>query len=79
MSLFRDRIKKYLGQEVFLKDVNGAAYSGTLNEVGDDFCVLSIAKRQLAYNLIHIVSVEPRAQASKEGEGDSQKEKKSNL
>lgn len=63
MSSFRDRIKEYSGQEIFLKDVNGTAYSGFLKEVGEDYCTLIIAKRQLTYNLSHIVSVEPRMQA----------------
>ena len=64
MNLFRDKIKTYIDQEIFLKDVNGTAYSGILKEVGEDFCTLQIAKRQLTYNLAHIVSVEPRMNAT---------------
>ncbi len=66
MSVFKDKVKEYLGQEIFIKDVNGTAYAGILKEVGEDFCVLLIAKRVLAYNIHHIVSIEPRLQAGTE-------------
>ncbi len=60
MINFREKLKESIGQEIFLKDVNGTAYGGILKEVGEDCCILAIAKRMLVYNLSHIVSVEGR-------------------
>jgi hypothetical protein len=62
MLKFQERIKEYLRQDVLVKDVNGGSYNGILKEVGEDYCVLAIAKRALVYNLIHVVSLEPRMQ-----------------
>lgn len=67
MSNFTERLKENLGQEVFLKDSNNSSYGGILKELGDDYCVLAIAKRVVIYQLAHIVSVEPRMQIGAEG------------
>lgn len=63
MSNFSEKLKENLGQEIFLKDTNNSSYGGILKEIGDDYCVLAIAKRVVVYQLAHIVSVEPRMQA----------------
>jgi hypothetical protein len=63
MNRFSEKLKENLSQEVFLKDVNNGSYGGILKEVGEDYCVLAIAKRAVIYQLAHIVSVEPRMQA----------------
>ena len=60
MSKFSEKILEYKGHDVLLKDVNGSSYSGMLQEIGEDYCVLHIAKRTLAYNLAQVVSIERR-------------------
>ena len=66
MSNFHDKLNEFVGQEIFLKDVNNSSYGGILKEVGEDFCVLAIAKRQVFYCLSQIVSIEPRMMAPNE-------------
>jgi hypothetical protein len=74
METLKEKLRKFMGKEIFIKDTNGTSFGGILKELGEDYCVMGIAKRKVIYTFNHIVTVEERVAPGKSGDDSDRHE-----